>query len=164
MNDVTIAVLVYIVLPVVSGVAVPMTSWLLGRWYQNGLFKALEATEAAQGKGFGDAQLVSYQKKQETIAAEYTTLLMANVVVGPSWGQMFLMWVKSLFGGSLPSYAMILDFGRREAIQRLKLQARERGCTSIVNMRVETSVIATAKNNDSKSSSVEFLAYGTGCR
>ena len=164
MNDVTIAVLVYIVLPVVSGLAVPVTSWMLGRWYQNGLFKALEATEAAQGKGFGDAQLVSYQKKQETIAAEYTTLLMANVVVGPSWGQMFLMWVKSLVGGSLPSYAMILDFGRREAIQRLKMQARERGCTSIVNMRVETSVIATAKGNDSKSSSVEFLAYGTGCR
>jgi uncharacterized protein YbjQ (UPF0145 family) len=164
MNDVTIAVLVYIVLPVVSGVAVPMTSWMLGRWYQNGLFKALEVTEAAEGKGFGDAQLVSYQKKQETIAAEYTTLLMANIVVGPSWGQMFLMWVKSLFGGALPSYASVLDYGRREAIQRLKVQARERGCTSIVNMRVETSVIATAKGNDSKSSSVEFLAYGTGYR
>jgi uncharacterized protein YbjQ (UPF0145 family) len=164
MNDVTIAVLVYIVLPVVSGVAVPMTSWMLGRWYQNGLFKALEVTEAAEGKGFGDAQLVSYQKKQETIAAEYTTLLMANIVVGPSWGQMFLMWVKSLFGGALPSYATVLDYGRREAIQRLKMQARERGCTSIVNMRVETSVIATAKGNDSKSSSVEFLAYGTGYR
>jgi uncharacterized protein YbjQ (UPF0145 family) len=164
MNDVTIAVLVYIVLPVVSGVAVPMTSWMLGRWYQNGLFKALELNEVAQGKGFGDAQLVSYQKKQATIAAEYTTLLMANIVVGPSWGQMYLMWVKSLFGGALPSYASVLDYGRREAIQRLKVQARERGCTSIVNMRVETSVIATAKGNDSKSSSVEFLAYGTGYR
>lgn len=164
MNDVTIAVLVYIVLPVVSGVAVPMTSWMLGRWYQNGLFKALEVAEAAEGKGFGDAQLVSYQKKQETIAAEYTTLLMANIVVGPSWGQMFLMWMKSLFGGALPSYAGVLDYGRREAIQRLKMQARERGCTSIVNMRVETSVIATAKGNDSKSSSIEFLAYGTGYR
>jgi len=164
MNEILVIILLNILPLFVFGFGVPMTSWLLGRRYQNGLSKALEATEAAQGKGFGDAQLVSYQKKQETIAAEYTTLLMANVVVGPSWGQMFLMWVKSLVGGSLPSYAMILDFGRREAIQRLKLQARERGCTSIVNMRVETSVIATAKNNDSKSSSVEFLAYGTGCR
>lgn len=164
MNEGAVFVVFYIVVPVVTGLAVPMTSWLLGRWYQNGLFKALEVTEAAQGKGFGDAQLVSYQKKQETIGAEYTTLLMANIVVGPSWGQMFLMWVKSLFGGALPSYATMLDYGRREAIQRLKRQAKERGCTSIVNMRVETSVITTAKGNDSKSSSVEFLAYGTGCR
>ena len=81
MNEGVVFVVFYIVIPVVTGLAVPMTSWLLGRWYQNGLFKALEDTEAAQGKGFGDAQLVSYQKKQETIAAEYTTLLMANIVV-----------------------------------------------------------------------------------
>lgn len=157
-------VLGYVVFPIVATLFVPMTSWAIGRWYQGGLLRSLEAIEQQSGKGYGDAMLVSYQKKQETMAAEYTTLLMANVVVGPSWGQMFLMWYKSLFGGSLPSYASVLEYGRREALQRLKAQARERGCTSVVNMRIETSVISTSKGNNSNSSSVEFLAYGTGVR
>ena len=152
------------VFQIVAMLFVPVTSWVLGRWYQGGLLKALEAAEQQHGKGYGDQLLVSYQKKNETIAAEYATLLMANVVVGPSWGQMFFMWCKSLFGGSLPSYDSVLEYGRREVLQRLKALARERGCTGVVNMRIETSVISTAKGNDSKSSSVEFLAYGTGIR
>lgn len=160
----TLTLLAYLLIPIASVLFIPVTSWALGRWYQKGLLNQLEVLESQHGKGYGEELLVSYQKKNDTMAAEYSTLLMANVVVGPSWGQMFIMWWKSLIGGSLPSYAAVLEYGRREALQRLKAQARERGCTSVVNMRIETSVISTAKGNDSKSSSVEFLAYGTGVR
>ena len=77
---------------------------------------------------------------------------------------MFFMWLKSLFGGRLHSYDTVLDFGRREVLMRLNQQANERGCASIVNIRIETSVISFAKNEKSKQSSVEFLAFATGIR
>ena len=47
---------------------------------------------------------------------------------------------------------------------RLNQQANELGCASIVNIRIETSVISFAKNEKSKQSSVEFLAFATGIR
>lgn len=72
------------------------------------------------------------------------------------------MWLKSLFGGRLQSYDTVLDFGRREVLLRLHQQANQLGCASIVNIRIETSVISFAKNDNSKQASVEFLAFATG--
>lgn len=107
--------------------------------------------------------LVTTSRKITTLDASQTTLLHTSVVFGPSWGQMFLMAWKSIFGGSLASYQHILKMGRREAILRLMEQAGHRGCTSIVNLRIETSVVILSKNSTkSKSASVEFLAYATG--
>ena len=79
--------------------------------------------------------------------------------------QMFFMWFKGLVGGRLQSYDAVLDFGRREVLLRLKQQADSLGCTSMQNIRLETSVVSFAKNsNESRRSSVEFLAFATGIR
>ena len=97
--------------------------------------------------------------------ATSSTLLHVSICVGPSIGQMFLMWVKGIFGGRLQSYDAVLDYGRREVLLRLKKQADSLDCTSIQNIRIETSVISFAKNgNENKRSSVEFLAFATGLR
>ena len=60
------------------------------------------------------------------------------------------MWIKGLFGGRLHSYEVVLDYGRREVLLRLKRQANDLGCSSIQNIRIETSMVAFAKNNKSK--------------
>ena len=72
-------------------------------------------------------------------------LLHVSICVGPSWGQMFFMWLKSLFGGRLHSYMQCWILGE-EVLMRLNQQANELGCASIVNIRIETSVISFAKN------------------
>jgi len=77
-------------------------------------------------------------------------------------GQIFFMWFKSLVGGRLRSYEVVLEYGRREVLFRLREQAKALGCTSIHNVRLETSVISFAQNQDSKRSSVELLAFATG--
>ena len=74
------------------------------------------------------------------------------------------MWFKSLFGGRLHSYDVVLDYGRREVLLRLNQQAKALGCSSVVNIRIETSTVSFAKNNNNKTSSVEFLAFATGLR
>ena len=79
-------------------------------------------------------------------------------------GQIFFMWFKSIFGGRLHSYDVVLDYGRREALLRLNQQAKNLGCSSVVNIRIETSTVSFAKNDKSNTSSVEFLAFATGIR
>jgi uncharacterized protein YbjQ (UPF0145 family) len=157
-------VLSYILIPVLATLFIPLTSWGLGRWYQGRLLKVLDGKEKQHGSLFKSNKSLSTSSPMATMNASSSTLLHVSICVGPSWGQMFFMWVKSLFGGRLHSYDTVLDFGRREVLMRLHQQANELGCASIVNIRIETSVISFAKNDKSKQSSVEFLAFATGLR
>ena len=98
------------------------------------------------------------------VDVDASVVVHVSICVGPSIGQMFFMWIKGLFGGRLHSYDVVLDYGRREVLLRLKRQANELGCSSIQNIRIETSMVQFAKNNKSKQASVEFLAFATGIR
>ena len=154
----------WIVLPIVATLLFPLTSWALGRWYQGRLMRALEANEKQNGLMFTNPNHLSTASSMDQMASSSSTLLHVSICVGPSIGQMFFMWFKSLFGGRLHSYDTVLDFGRREVMLRLKQQADQLGCTSMQNIRLETSVISFAQNQDSKRAAVEFLAFATGLR
>ena len=154
----------WIVLPIVATLLFPLTSWALGRWYQGRLMRALEANEKQNGLMFTNPNHLSTASSMDQMASSSSTLLHVSICVGPSIGQMFFMWFKSLFGGRLHSYDTVLDFGRRGVMLRLKQQADQLGCTSMQNIRLETSVISFAQNQDSKRAAVEFLAFATGLR
>ena len=126
--------------------------------------RALEANEKQNGLMFTNPNHLSTASSMDQMASSSSTLLHVSICVGPSIGQMFFMWFKSLFGGRLHSYDTVLDFGRREVMLRLKQQADQLGCTSMQNIRLETSVISFAQNQDSKRAAVEFLAFATGLR
>lgn len=143
----------------------PFISWALGRWYQGTLLMALNEEEKRLGSMLQNAEQSSTAPETKSMRATSSTLLHVSICVGPSIGQVFIMWVKGIFGGRLQSYDAVLDYGRREVLLRLKKQADSLDCTSIQNIRIETSVISFAKNgNENKRSSVEFLAFATGLR
>ena len=66
-------------------------------------------------------------------------LVMTNITVSPSWWQLFLGSIKSIFGGQIQSYDKVLAYGRAEVMQRLREQALGEGWSEIINVRVETS-------------------------
>ncbi len=142
----------------------PFLSWAIGRWYQDRLHGALLENEKKEGSTLQDENYLSTSSQMGSMSAQSSTLLHVSICVGPSIGQMFFMWIKGLFGGRLHSYDVVLDYGRREVLLRLKRQANELGCSSIQNIRIETSMVQFAKNNKSKQASVEFLAFATGIR
>lgn len=154
----------YIVAPILFSLLLPFLSWAIGRWYQDRLMSALQLNEKQQGNMLQSDQHLSTQSLMTTMAAESSTLLHVSICVGPSMGQIFFMWFKSIFGGRLHSYDVVLDYGRREALLRLNQQAKNLGCSSVVNIRIETSTVSFAKNDKSNTSSVEFLAFATGIR
>lgn len=156
---------IWLVLVIGGSVGFPVTSWALGRWYQGRLMTALAANEKNHGTILQSDRFHSTTATMDNMSATSSTLLHVSICVGPSIGQMFFMWFKGLVGGRLQSYDAVLDFGRREVLLRLKQQADSLGCTSMQNIRLETSVVSFAKNsNESRRSSVEFLAFATGIR
>ena len=142
----------------------PFISWALGRWYQGRLMAALSENEKAHGVVLNNESVLSTSSRNTSFGSTSSTLLHVSLCVAPSTGQIFFMWIKSLFGGRLISYDVVLDYGRREALYRLQQQARHLECTSMINIRIETSTLSFARNSDSKTSSVEILAYATGIR
>ena len=75
---------------------------------------------------------------------------MTNITVSPSWWQLFLGGIKSIFGGQIQSYDKVLRYGRAEVMQRLREQALGEGWSEIINVRVETSMVMNKVKGASK--------------
>jgi uncharacterized protein YbjQ (UPF0145 family) len=89
-------------------------------------------------------------------------LVCGSVVVAEDYFKRMAAAVKSLVGGRLTAYESLMDRGRREAIVRMKEQARRLGATMVFNVRFETASLAEGSNPQQKAMfSAEFIAYGT---
>lgn len=82
-------------------------------------------------------------------------IVMGSVVVASDYFKSFLARLVNVFGGRIRSYEPLLDRGRREAILRLKRQAREHGASLVFNVKYETSRIGGGITT------IEVVAYGT---
>ena len=91
-------------------------------------------------------------------------MLMANVVMSPSWVQMWIGGIMSLFGGQINVFTKVVDWARREAQQRLREKVAEEGFDEVINMRIETTMLTTTRGGKDKTSGVEILAYGTAIK
>lgn len=88
-----------------------------------------------------------------------TQLVSGNVVVSVDYFKKFVAGLRSIVGGRMGSYESLIDRARREAILRMKQEAKSLNADYVFNIKMETSSISKgAKNNIG---SVEVLAYGT---
>lgn len=87
------------------------------------------------------------------------TLVCGSVVVSVDYFKRFVAGLRNLVGGRVTSYETLVDRARREAILRMKQQARELGGDMVFNIKLETSSIYKGRGNSI--GSVEVLAYGT---
>ncbi|MGB5966543.1 MAG: heavy metal-binding domain-containing protein [Sulfurimonadaceae bacterium] len=88
-------------------------------------------------------------------------LVNGSVVISIDYFKRLMAAFRNIFGGNVSSYESLVDRARREAILRMKEDAK--GSDEIINLRIET---ASISKNDRKGSigSVEVLAYGTALR
>lgn len=89
-------------------------------------------------------------------------LVTGSVVVSLDYFKRFLAGLRNLVGGRLGAYESLMDRARREAVLRMKEDARRRGFTVVSNARLETAAIAAARRDGKGIAGVEVLAYGTG--
>jgi uncharacterized protein YbjQ (UPF0145 family) len=84
-------------------------------------------------------------------------LVNGSVVISIDFFKKFLASLINFFGGNISSYETLIDRARREALLRLKEDAK--GASEIINLRIETSSIT--KNANNSIGAVEVLAFGT---
>jgi len=97
----------------------------------------------------------------EAAASRRGTLVVGSVVIAEDYFKRVAAGLKSLIGGNLRSYETLLERGRREAIVRMKQEARRLGATEVVNVRLETASLSEDFSGRRPMFSAEFIAYGT---
>ncbi|MEM8872822.1 MAG: YbjQ family protein [Planctomycetota bacterium] len=80
-------------------------------------------------------------------------LVQGNTVRAKHLGRDIAASLKNLAGGELRGYTELLVEARREAIERLLMQAQQLGANAVVNVRFSTSAVT--------SGAAELYAYGT---
>ncbi len=87
-----------------------------------------------------------------------TFFCLGSVVIANDYYKAFGAKLKNLVGGRLRTLESLLERGRREALQRLREDARAGGATIVLNVRLTTARITGRKAGGA----VEVVAYGTG--
>ena len=89
------------------------------------------------------------------------TLVVGSVVIAEDYFKRIAAGLRGLVGGRITVYESLLDRGRREAIVRMKQEARDIGATMIMNVRLETASMSEDQSGRAPMFSAEFIAYGT---
>ena len=85
-------------------------------------------------------------------------LVTGEVVISGDYFKNFAATLKSFFGGRLTSFESVLDRGRREAILRMRENAK--GANFIINAKIESVMINDYYTNNSVPQCA-IIAYGT---
>jgi len=86
-------------------------------------------------------------------------LVTGSVVVSEDYFKRVVSGLQSLFGGRLRSYESLLDRARREAVLRMKQEARDKGAKIVINVKFQT--FSIPGRNPKSFGAVEVMAYGT---
>lgn len=141
-------------------------SMIFARFHQAKYQNQLLTREKLVMRQLGKDNLSTLSKPVPERNITQTGLVMSNITVSPSWWQLFLGSIRSIFGGNIVSFDKVLAYGRNEVMQRLREQAIGEGWDEVVNVRVETSMVMNKVKGgkQNKMGTLEFLAYGTGIR
>ena len=131
--------------------------------YQPRKRKVLLERESATNFVSGDALSTLSKPLGDREIREFR-MMMASVVMSPSWVQMWIGGIISLFGGEINVFTKVVDWARREAKQRLREQVSEAGFDEVINLRLETSMLTKTAGGKDRTSGVEILAYGTAIK
>ena len=84
---------------------------------------------------------------------EVKGLVQGNTIRAKHLGRDIMAGLKNRVGGELKGYTELLTEARREAMQRMIMQAQQLGANAIVNTRFTTSAVTQG--------AAELYAYGT---
>ncbi|NOY82138.1 MAG: YbjQ family protein [Kiritimatiellaeota bacterium] len=87
---------------------------------------------------------------------EHYGLVSGSTVRAKHVGRDLMASLKNIVGGELKGYTELLQDSRRQAVERMVVQAEELGANAVVNVRFSTSSVAQG--------AAEIYAYGTAVR
>lgn len=83
-----------------------------------------------------------------------------SVVIGMDYFKMFMAGLRNFIGGRVSSYETLFERARREAILRMKEEARKRHAKYVFNVKFSTANVMSGEGKKT-GGCVEVIAYGT---
>ena len=135
---------------------------LLGTWISGTLIERRHLSNLLRlESGSQDILALTIREIPRNWRIASSDLVIGNVVISLDYFKRVAGSLKSIVGGNIRVYEPLLERARREALIRMKEAARERGHDTIINVRIETSRLASARADGKGTVGVEILAFGT---
>ena len=157
MDRETIELIVFLTLVLTVTVGPWIASMVGGYFYQKS--KKMKLLEREINSSRDPISNLRAPSRNEVITS--SDLLWTCVVMSPSWFQILVGKISSIFGGRIEVLTATFDWARREVLQQLREKAWDEGYEDVINLRIETSKISA---NTDKNAAIEIVAYGTGIR
>ena len=135
-------------------------TYLIGSAVEKSHYREIRIRES-RSRRFPTVNFRTPPKSWNVVDAE---MVLGNVVISIDYFKRFLAGLRMLFGGRVSSYESLLDRARREAVLRMKEDAFERGYNAVINVRIETSRLASSNRKGEGTAGVEILAFGTAVK
>lgn len=110
-------------------------------------------------KKLGDVMLFDVKNIPETLSATGGQLVVGHSVISIDYFKKYVAGLRMLFGGRLKVFESLLDRSRREAVLRMKEEAKRLNSNMVFNIKFETSSVSKGSKN--KIGSVEVVVYGS---
>jgi uncharacterized protein YbjQ (UPF0145 family) len=132
-------------------------AWLIGKTVESRHVKQLGLLES----GSRHVLAITVEELPPDWEVESCELVMGNVVISQDYFKRIAAQLKGIFGGRIRVFEPLLERARREALLRMKGVAHRRGYDTIINVRLETSPLASSRSDGKGTAGVEILAFGT---
>ncbi|MDA2933846.1 YbjQ family protein [Acidobacteria bacterium AH-259-D05] len=139
---------------VIIFVALLAVGYFAGRVAENRHYKSILLREKVSLR----LPAVTNEMLPEVDQIEGSFLVSGSCVISIDYFKRIVAALRNITGGRVTSYESLMDRARREAILRMKYQAR--GSHIVLNARIETATISGSTRRNSVGS-VEVFAYGT---
>jgi uncharacterized protein YbjQ (UPF0145 family) len=140
---------------IIIGLVLLVLGYFFGRYFEKKHFESIIQREAE----LASVVVIASKHTTATDSTKPGMMVTGSVVISVDYFKRFLAMLRTIFGGRVTSYETLLDRARREAILRMKQEAKDMHADRIFNIKLETASIS--KNASGNIGSVEVLAYGT---
>jgi uncharacterized protein YbjQ (UPF0145 family) len=131
------------------------TGYFIGRIIEQRHYASIRLRE----RRYRDVLAFPMRFAPDSVTPQQAFLVHGTVVVSADYFKTFVAGLRNLVGGSFRSYETLLERARREALLRLKQEARSKGSRLVVCVRYETTSIANGW-----APAIEVFAYGTALK
>jgi uncharacterized protein YbjQ (UPF0145 family) len=140
---------------IVIGLVLLVLGYFFGRYFEKKHFESIIQREAE----LANVVVIASKHITASDSAKQGMMVTGSVVISVDYFKRFLAMLRTIFGGRVTAYETLLDRARREAILRMKKEAKAMNADRIFNIKLETASIS--KNASGNIGSVEVFAYGT---
>lgn len=132
-----------------------VVAYFIGSWIERRHFRRIMKREDE----LRDVLAFAIRRVPEDLSLSDPKLVYGSAVVSVDYFKRFVAGLRGIIGGRVGAYESLYERARREAILRMKDEAKRQGGDIVLNVKLESARIYAGGRRATVS--VESLAYGT---